>query len=336
LAEWLFEAGIGEDRAALIEDGEIIEMLIDRHDGRPKTGAVLAAKLVTRLPGAARSVFSLPDHGGADAVGPVPPGLSEGSRLLVTIVREAIAEPGNRKAPLVKPAEAGQTPAPAPSLRDRLQVGGVPVTELLPHQDDRLENAGWSDRLAEAESGLIPFSGGLLRLSLTPAMSLFDVDGSLAPGDLSIAGAAATARAIRRFDIGGSIGIDLPLPNAAGKALRHRAVEEIDRLLPQPFERTAVNGFGFVQIVRRRVRPSLPELLRADPVAAAALALLRRAERAQGRGALTLTAAPAVIQRIAENGDWQDALARRRGAAIRLSERPGAAISSGDVQTDHA
>jgi hypothetical protein len=336
LAEWLFEAGIGEDRAALIEDGEIVEMLIDRQDGRPKAGAVLEAKLVTRLPGAERSIFSLINHGGADAVGPVPSGVSEGGRLLVTVVREAIYEPGNRKAPVVKPADAGLTAAAAPSLRDRIGESGTPVTDLLPHQADRLEDSGWSERLAEAESGLIPFGGGLLRLSLTPAMSLFDVDGALPPGELSIAGAAATAQAIRRFDIGGSIGIDLPLPNAAGKALRHRAVEEIDRLLPQPFERTAVNGFGFVQIVRRRVRPSLPELLRSDPVTAAALALLRRAERAQGKGALTLTAAPAVIRRIGQEGGWRDALARRRGAAVHLCERPDAAISGGDVQTDHA
>jgi antitoxin (DNA-binding transcriptional repressor) of toxin-antitoxin stability system len=336
LAEWLFEAGIGEDRAALIEDGDIVEILIDRHDGRPKAGAVLAAKLVTRLPGAERSVFALLDHDGAEAVGPVPSGISEGGRLLVTVVREAIQEPGNRKAPLVRQAEPGQAVSVASSLLQRITETGTPVAELLPHQPDRLEAAGWTEQLGEAESGLIPFAGGLLRLSLTPAMSLFDVDGSLPPGDLSVAGAAAAALAIRRFDIGGSIGVDLPLPNEAGKALRNRAADEIDHLLPQPFERTAVNGFGFVQIVRRRIRPSLPELLQSDPVTAVALALLRRAERAQGRGALTLVGAPAVIQRIGEESGWLDTLARRRGTAIRLSERPGAAISAGDVQTDHA
>src|SRR3546814_8912488 len=57
------------------------------------------------------------------------------------------------------------------------------------------------------------------------------------------------------------------------------ASAQIDKYLPLPFERTAVTGFGFVQIIRRRERMNLMELLRADPVETAAPALLRRAER---------------------------------------------------------
>lgn len=335
MAEWLFEAGTGEDRAALIEGGEIVEMLVDRDDGRPRAGAVLEAKLLRRLPNSNRSVLALLAHDGAEAVGAMPSRIAEGERLPVTVVREAIAEPGNYKAPLVRPAEPGQLMRDAPSLRDRLGESGAPVIEILPHQADRLEELGWSERLAEAESGLIPFDGGLLRLSLTPAMCLFDVDGTLPPGELTLAGAAAAARTIRLFDIGGSIGIDLPLPNAAGKALRQGAVERIDRILPPPFERTAVNGFGFVQIVRRRIRPSLPELLQSDPVMAAAMALLRKAERAGGRGAITLVAAPSVIRRISPVPKWQEELARRRGAPVHLSECTGAAISESHVQTEY-
>ena len=60
-----------------------------------------------------------------------------------------------------------------------------------------------------------------------------------------------------------------------------------------PFERTAVNGFGFVQIIRRRERMNLMELLRADPVETAALALLRRAER-HGNGGPATPPPPAV------------------------------------------
>jgi hypothetical protein len=335
LAEWLFEAGIGEDRAALIEDGEIVEIRIDRHDGRPRAGAVIPARLVGRLPHSDRSILTLEGAGGGEAVGRMPATLTEGQQILVIVVREAISEPGNRKAPLVQPAEPDAVAGDGPALLALLRDGGHAVTELHPHDPDRLEAAGWSEQLAEAESGLIAFDGGLLRMALTPAMTLFDIDGTLSQADLSLAGAIATARAIRRFDIGGSIGMDLPIPPAAGKTLKHAIAAQVDAHLPQPFERTAVNGFGFLQIVRRRVRQSIPELLGADPVAAAALALLRRAERATGRGAVTLSAAPAVIRRVAAAGQWQNDLARRRGCIIHLSEKPGAAISDAHVQTEH-
>jgi hypothetical protein len=160
-------------------------------------------------------------------------------------------------------------------------------------------------------------------------MTLFDVDGALPPAELAIAGAAAAARAIRRFGIGGSIGVDLP--TLASKAERLAAAAAIDALLPQPFERTAVNGFGFIQIVRRRERPSLPELLQSDPVGAAARFLLRRAERATGAGERVIAAAPAVIARIEANRPWIDQIERRIGARAILRADPALAISAGHV-----
>ena len=59
-------------------------------------------------------------------------------------------------------------------------------------------------------SGIIRFDGGELRVSLTPAMTLIDVDGHLPVEALAMAGAEAAARTIRRHGIAGSIGIDLP------------------------------------------------------------------------------------------------------------------------------
>jgi hypothetical protein len=181
--------------------------------------------------------------------------------------------------------------------------------------------------MEEAASGLVARPDALLRIALTPAMTLIDVDGAAAPADLAIAGARLAGQMIRRFGLAGSIGIDLPtMPDKAG---RQAAAAALDAVLPQPFERTAVNGFGFLQIVRRRTRASVMERLAADPVAAAALALLRQAERASGHGALTLVAHPQVIARLAARPHWIDALARRVGAAVVLSERPGLAISGG-------
>ena len=116
-----------------------------------------------------------------------------------------------------------------------------------------------------------------------------------------------------RLGIGGSIGIDLP--TVAGKAARQAAAAAIDDVLPQPFERTAVNGFGFVQIVRPRARASLVELAH-DRAAFEARALLRRAAL-RGR-ARRLVAHPAVIAVLERQPDWLDALARQIGGAVSL------------------
>ena len=311
MAEWLYEEGIGETRAIRVEDGHIIEAAIELPGLR--AGAVVAARL-TNAAGIARL-----EDGTEAIVSPLPAGLGEGAAFRAEIVREAIPERGRPKPPRLRPTELPIRDGPA--LRER--IGAPPP--LAGHGPDRFEEAGWSELLEEAASGEIAFDGGALRMSLTPAMILFDVDGSLPPSALAEAGAAAAARAMLRFGLAGSIGIDLPtLP----RERRQAAAAIVDAILPQPFERTAVNGFGFLQIVRRRERPSLIELLQADPVGAAARALLRRAERA--RGPCTLVAAPNLIARIGE--DWRAALERRVGGAVALRAEPGLAISAGHVE----
>ena len=78
-----------------------------------------------------------------------------------------------------------------------------------------------------------------------------------------------------------------------------------------------MNGFGFLQVVRRRIRPSLLELIQSDPVRAAALALLRRLEREPlpGPESMSASAATAVIAR---HPEWTAELARRRGRPIQI------------------
>lgn len=308
MAEWLVEAGIGEDRAALVEAGEIVEARIERHDVRLRPGAIMLARLRRKTGPNGRGEVDL--EGDAALLSPVPAGLTEGGALLVEVVRGAIPERGNPKLPLVRPADASE-PRPAPSLLDSLKSPRL----LRPHEPDALEGAGWSELLEQAESGLVPFGGGLLRIALTPAMTVIDVDGELPAAELGVKGAEAAAAAIRRFGIAGSIGIDLP--SVASKQARQAAAEIFDATLPQPYERTAVNGFGFLQVVRRRVRPSLLELIQANPVEAAALALLRRAER-EPPGAAHLDGPPPVLARLRARPDWIAKLSERRGEMIEV------------------
>ncbi|WP_129794497.1 ribonuclease [Sphingosinicella sp. CPCC 101087] len=322
MAEWLHEEGIGEDRAILVEGDRIVEAAIEL-PGRLRAGSIVDARLAAILIPGRRGIAAL-GPGGEALIEPLPPGLAEGAAFRAEIVREALPEEGRAKLPKARATE--DSPRAGPTLAERIGT----FTSHGAIGPDRFEAAGWSELLDEAMRGEIGFPGGALRMSLTPAMTLFDVDGNLPPAELACVGAAAAARTIRRLGIKGSIGIDLPtLP---GRGERQAAAAALDALLPQPFERTAVNGFGFLQVVIRRERPSLPELLQADPVGAAARALLRRAQRCEGHGRLLVQAAPPVAARIEAQPDWLERLRRETGAEIALQGQPGLAISAGHVQ----
>jgi len=309
LAEWLYEEGIGENRAILVEDEDILAAAIEL-PGEVRCGSVLAGRLAQIAIRGRRGIVAT-DRGEV-LVEPLPAALAEGQAVRVEIVREPIAEPGKPKFAKGRITEAEEREGP--SLAER--IGAPPP--LGPLGPDLFHEAGWSELIDEALGTPIDFPGGELRMSLSPAMTLFDVDGFLPPFELALEAATAAALAIRRLDIGGSIGIDLP--TLASREERQRVAAALDAVLPRPFERTAVNGFGFLQVVRRRERRSLPELIQWDEVGAAARDLLRTAERSVG--GCELAAAPAVIARLRAEPDWLDTLARRIGGPVGLREEP--------------
>lgn len=333
LPEWLYERGIGEARAALVEGDRILEALIDWDDSPWGVGTVVDARLGELRRDRNQGFVILPD-GSAAILSPLPQGaLAEGALCRVEVMREPVSEGRRLKWPKVRIVPDETPTRPAQSLHERIVETGIAIREVALHGPDTLERAGWSELIEEAASGESEFPGGSLHLSLTPAMALIDVDGSLPRADLAAAGAAAAARAIRRLGITGSIGIDLPTLDS--KAARQAAAAAIDAYLPQPFERTAVNGFGFIQIVRRRSRRSIPELLASDPSGAAARVLLRRAERCGGAGRLTITAASDVIARLEAEQGWRDSLIRSTGRPLALQAEAAAPRWSGHVEADH-
>ena len=327
MAQWLVEDGIGERRAALVDDGRIVEMAVEWDDDPPpRAGAIRPARLVRGADATGRGIARL-DEGADVQLSPVPPGVAEGARLLVEIVREALPEGGGLKPARARAAAPGAVAGAGPDLMARLEAGIVPVRLLS--GAGTLQDHGWAESLEEAESGIVARADALLRISLTPAMTLIDVDGSSAPPALALAGARLAGEAIRRFGIAGSIGIDLP--TLTGKADRQAAAAALDAALPPPFERTAVNGFGFLQIVRKRERRSVMERLRADPVGAAARALMAQAARATGAGEVRLAGHPRVIDRIAAGPGWVARLEGRMGASVVLQADGALAISRGHV-----
>lgn len=316
MPEWLLERGIGETRAALVEGGRIVETRI-LLDGVLPAGSVVEARL--RSVGAVGSGAIAVTGDGAEILLPRrPPGVSEGASIHVEITREPISGNEAWKRPLGRVGD-GPPRLALPEGRD---------LPFPPRSGDELEESGWSDLLDEARSGIVRFAGGELRLYATPAMTLIDVDGTLPAAELALAGAEAAGRAIRRLAIGGSIGIDLP--TVPGRNLRQNAAEALDGALGQVrFERTAVNGFGFVQVVRPRRHASLLELAQDRP-AFEARALLRRA--ALGHGAVVLDLPPAVHALLQSRPEWIAALARQRGGGVTLRRDPALAISAGHAE----
>ncbi len=305
MPEWISETGIGETRMALVEDGGIVEARIHL-DGIERAGRVIAARLAS----IGRNAVARDDSGAEYLLPRGAPGVTEGAALDIEITREAIpgAEPWKRA--LARVARDGD------GLSDPVaaKAGALP--------------GSWDDLIEEARSGTVRFAGGELRISPTPAMTLIDVDGQLEPAELAVLGAGEAAKAIRRLDLGGSIGIDLP--TARSKAARDASAAAIDAHLPQPFERTAVNGFGFVQVVRPRRRASIVELAQ-DRASFEARALLRRA-RFDSPGAKCLVVHPAVAAILEAHGDWLEALARQIGGSVGLRADPSLAMSGGYAQ----
>jgi ribonuclease G len=307
LPDWWLEQGIGETRAVLVDNGRIVEARI-LLQGVVPAGTVVAA----RLKSAGRNSVAIAD--GQEYLLPKgAPGISEGGRLNIEVTREALGGTEPWKRPLARLTDE------SPRAADRIAGREVSSREL--------DDIGWLDLIEEARSGIVRFAGGELRISPTPAMTLIDVDGRLSAAELAIAGARAAAEAIRRHGVGGSIGIDLP--TVEGKAGRQAAADAVDAVLPKPFERTAVNGFGFLQIVRPRAHASLFELA-ADRVPFEARALLRAAMREVG--AVRLAAHPALVTELNRNPGWLDQLSRRTGGLVTLREDASLAISAGHAE----
>lgn len=328
LTEWIYDAGIGEDRAILIEGGKIAEARIERHDGI-KPGAIMKAQLATRLIANSRGIVRM-DDGSEALLSPLPKGVDEGASLMVEVTRTAIDEKSRHKLPQVRASSDAELCA-APTLLDRIAETGIPVRQYHAYEPDSFEEHGWGEVLEEARSGIVGFPGGTLQIALTPAMTLIDIDGDVKPVDLALAAAKAVAAAIRRLDIQGNIGVDFPA--LTDKLDRNRVAEAFDDAMVAPCERTAINGFGFMQIVTRRARQSLSEMLHYRSVTAHTFELLRRAERHADPGAMQLVTHPAITAKLEQRPEWIAELARRTGRAVSLRVDAKLAMGGGYAET---
>jgi hypothetical protein len=314
--EWLIEDGIGETRALLVEGEQVLAAKV-MWPGELAAGMHVTGKLTAKLKGTRRGVALL-DGGSEALVDHLPPQATEGQSLALVITRSAIAERGR-----LKRAQARVAGADAPS----------PVAFPNGRKVHRFPAGLWEEVWGAASSASLDFAGGEILVSVTPAMTVIDIDGIGTPREVALAAVPAIARALACFDIGGNIGIDFPTLQT--KADRRAVDEALEAALADwPHERTAMSGFGFVQLVARLEGPSLLHRFARGRLGMAARMALRRAELAADAGGagrvIELRVHPALKAKL--KPAWLDELARRTGRMLEIVADPTLAIEAANAQ----
>lgn len=317
MSEWLIEDGIGETRCLLVE-GETAVAAKLFWPGEPMAGEIRTARLFAKAGGASRGTATLA-NGTEVLVDRLPPDVTEGSQIDLLISRAPIAERGRLK---------------------RAQGRYLPMDQAAQEAADTCRPRGrhlrqfpaglWEEVWAAASTGCFAFPGGEILVTVAPAMTVIDVDGDGTPRELALAAIPAIARAIAWFDLGGSIAVDFPTIEARAD---RKVIDEMlgEALADWPHERTAMNGFGLVQIVSRLEGPSLLHRFAASRTGMCARMALRRGEHAQGTGRrLLLTVHPAIKAKL--KPEWLDELAQRTGKDVRIETNPALALEASQAQ----
>ena len=316
MADWQVERGIGEDRALLLNGDEVLAAKV-YWPGELFAGQIVSATLVSRTSGSSRGTAET-EHGTKVLLDRVPRSLSEGSTAEIAITRPPIAERGR-----LKLAQGRVTDG---ILRGKIS----PFDDLEAQTTRRFSYGAWEEVWQAAASSQLEFAGGSLTFSVTPAMTLIDVDGDLPPRELAPASIPAIVQGLHWFDLGGSIGIDFP--TVSTKEDRKAVDEALSAALSdRPHERTAMNGFGFVQIVARHDGPSLLHRFAASRASVCARNALRIGEFAEGHGpVLLLTMHPALSAKLEDK--WIDELALRTGKEVRIATDASLALEAPQAQ----
>ena len=312
----LVEAAPGAARALVLAGDAVLEAHFARTDDPLPVGLIAPARLASRSGGhgGGRGVVVMAGH--EALLEPAPADWPEGQTRLAEVLRPARPD-GVREKQARVTAHPGPA-RPAPDLAARIAAAGHAAVLVPAHGPDQLAEAGWDAVVEEALSGRVDFAGGRLLVADTPAMLVIDVDGTGDLARLAEAAARAVAALIRRHGIGGPVVVDFP--SLGGRGPRAVIDAILAETLPQPFEKTAMNGFGLVQIIRPRRQLSLMEESRRPGFAA--LELLRRAMRLVG--AVRIEASPRVIDWLAARPALTDECARLTGGAVALQADDGA------------
>jgi ribonuclease G len=301
----------GERRAALVENGKIVEIHLQR-DLRPILGQNGTGRIDRKTPAGAYVV----DGSCREMLIRGQVNIAEGAYLAFEVTREEIAEPGRLKAAEARAIEAVSPDIDADWLWQQRLEGLAPGVQSAPKPID--------DLMDLAQAGFSAADDAIVHFQRTKAGLVFDIDGTGDPFAINSAAAREIARLLRLFQIGGMVMIDFVAMES--KAKRQEIAELFDFASAadgRSFERSAINGFGLMQVVRSRPRPSVLDRLFGTSIAALsdetkALWLYREAARSVGYGPRTVSTSTSVAT-LMLNPEWhliRSECERQAGAAI--------------------
>ena len=333
----LWDAGPGEIRLMLHEDGRLVELrLLRLLDAAPLLpGVTIQVRLGAKI-GARRALVQY--DGGEGEISPIPD-LTEGSWLTAELIRAPFPEPGRWKRAVFRQAEAREfglcdyilsrwpeltaiiCAGPMEAAQIRFILGeACPEIQIDKAIIDGAQSDIWCER---GVTGEFVIDGGMLSIERTRAMTMIDIDGFGAAHSVNLAAARVIPWLLRLYGIGGQIGIDFLA--SANKAERAEIDAELGKACATlgQHERTAVSGFGFAQLVLPRPGPSVMEILcgtgwKAPSLETQALMLLRDAARCKGVGARELVATADIIAQIERWPTLIEELRTGLGCAITL------------------
>ena len=296
----------GERRAALVENGNIVEIHIQR-DALWALGECGVGRIDRKTPSGA---YIVSDDGSVlllRSKNTQP----DGARIAFEVTREAIPEPGRIKPPEIMLRDNAQDP-----LIGKDALWDARVASLAPSAI----NASIADGFDVGIAGQSVVGDVSISFQRTKAGLVFDIDGIGDAFAINMVAAAEIARLLRLYQIGAMVLIDFV--SMESKAQRTQIAEAFDAASladARPFERTAINGYGMMQVVRARPRPSVLDHVFGTRIAALsdetqAYWLLRAVAQSTGFGTRTVTAQPDVATLLQSEG-W----AAWRAAAVRLA-----------------
>jgi hypothetical protein len=184
----------GERRAALVENGNIVEIHIQR-DTLWALGETGTGRIDLKTPSGAYVVTD----SGHELLLRSKIGDPEGARVTFEVTRDAIAEPGR-----IKPAEIAlrDSVRAQPSQKDALWDARLMAFE------QPVISASIADGFDIALSGQSQLGSVIISFQRTKAGLVFDVDGMGSAFDINQVAAAEIARLLRLYQVGAMVMID--------------------------------------------------------------------------------------------------------------------------------